>query len=317
MFSLIKQSGRIHFIIKTHVIRFLHSKSAGGKEDLVEAGEIPIPKGVWADGRLQDPEELFRIVGSLVEEREWKKKQLYFTVPDHSVVIRMLDIPAEVKEEEIKGYLYMQVGDTLHLPFDNPSFDFAMIREDEDGKKTIVIFAYPEIQMEEMSRLFERTGLKPVVADISALAIHRAYLQSMSNEEGEHLLLADWNIDGCVLTVFRDGAPVVHNHTTCPLSFEQWEKTNGCYSWSGEDPAEPSRHTMDQVNEIERVMAFYRYSVMNDEAGVSKVMITGDWPDKDRAVDLLTERNVKAERWCGDEAYPGVEADVLGLSWRQ
>ena len=36
-------------------------------------------------------------------------------------------IPAEVMDDEINGYLYLELGKSLHLPFEDPVFDTAVL----------------------------------------------------------------------------------------------------------------------------------------------------------------------------------------------
>ncbi|WLR46125.1 hypothetical protein LC065_10940 [Halobacillus litoralis] len=260
-----------------------------------------------------------RIVDSFIENKGWSNKRLYFTVPDHSVVVRPYEVPVHLKNDEIKGYLYMQLGETLHLPFDDPAFDYSVLSENEEKKK-LLLFAFPEEQIRVLDQVFRGAKLKTKAADISALSIYRLYEYLDLTVDGEHLLLIDWNLDGCVLTVFNEHLPAFINHTRSPLPMTLWKRENGCYLWQGDEEG-PTEFTYDQVNEVERIMDFYKFSVMNGEASVSKVLLTGDWPENERVRELLEERGIQvaalkdADVFLDADQSSSVEyMDAIGLS---
>ncbi|MGP4061560.1 type IV pilus biogenesis protein PilM [Halobacillus sp. H74] len=321
MFNLFKVKGRLNFIIKNHSIRYVHSKSSNINQ-IEQTGEIILPYHVMEDGRINDYREFTSIIEDFIENKGWKNKSLYFTVPDHSVVIRPYKVPATLKADEIKGYLYMQLGETLHLPFEDPAFDYSIL---ENGEKEteLLLFAYPEEQIRKLEQVFKDAKLKPKAADISALSVYRFYEHLGMAAKEEPLLLIDWNMDGCVLTVFKEHLPAFINHTKCPLALNLWKRENGRYIWQG-DEGDPSDFTYDQVNEIERIMDFYRFSLMNGEAGVSKVLLTGDWPENERALSLLEEKAIHVETLMEPSLFIETEhpvsvecVDAIGLSIKQ
>ncbi|GEN51918.1 type IV pilus biogenesis protein PilM [Halobacillus faecis] len=319
MFRFFNSSGRVNFVIKNHCIRYVYSKSENAWE-IDDTGEIVLPPHIMEDGKIKDSRELARIVENFIEGKGWSNKSLYFTVPDHSVVVRPYEVPVHVKNDEIKGFLYMQLGETLHLPFDDPAFDFSVMSENEEKKK-LLLFAFPEEQIRMLDQVFSDAKLKTKAADISALSIYRLYEYLDLTSEGEHLLIIDWNLDGCVLTVFNEHVPAFINHTRSPLSMTLWKRENGRYVWQGDDGGGPTEFTYDQLNEVERIMDFYKFSVMNGEASVSKVLLTGDWPENGLVRELLEERGIQvaalkdADVFLNSDQPASVEyMDAIGLS---
>lgn len=58
-----------------------------------------------------------------------------FLVPDSRLVIRKVAIPKDIKDDEIKGYLYLEMGTSIHLPFEEPIFDVVLLEETEEKRK--------------------------------------------------------------------------------------------------------------------------------------------------------------------------------------
>ncbi|MBH0230024.1 type IV pilus biogenesis protein PilM [Halobacillus yeomjeoni] len=298
MFKLGKSKGRLNFTIKNHLIRYVYS-STNHLEDIEDAGEIPLPSHIMEDGKVVDAVEFAQIIEHHVEVQDWKNADLYFNVPDHSVVIRPFQIPSSLAEDEIKGYLYMQIGETLHLPYENPAFDYSIMSREEEHTN-LLLFSYPDDQIRMLERVFKEAKLRPKAVDISALSIYRLYEALDYADRDEHLLLVDWNLDGCVLTVFYQAQPVFINHTKSPLPLNLWKQEGETCSWKG-DTADPLDFTMDQMTEIDRIMDFYRFSVMNGKASVTKVLVTGDWPLKQTVKEEYEKRSLPVQIFQKDD----------------
>lgn len=320
MLDFLKPNGRVNMTVKNHLLRYVYSKSHDMSQ-IERFGDIPLPVHIMEDGKIKDFKAFTRLVEEVVDFNELKNKPLYFNVPDYSVVIRPFEVPVTLKEDEIKGYLYMKLGDTLHLPFDDPAFDYSVVSRNSETVK-LVLFCYPEEQIRLFEQAFRESKLNPKAADINSLSIYRLYVELGYVSSDEHLLLIDWNLDGCVLTVFHEGQPVFINHTKSTLPLELWKNHHGRFEWTG-DEQDPSDFTRDQVNEIERIMDFYRFSVMNGQAGVTKVMLVGDWPENELAQELLQGDSIQVDTFdpsvlsFEDLSIPVHYVDAVGLSLKQ
>ncbi|KGP73924.1 type IV pilus biogenesis protein PilM [Pontibacillus yanchengensis] len=325
-FSLKPGKHRVNLVIKDHVIRFSYTNSPAELDDLDYFGVQTLPKGVIKEGKILDSQTLMSIIEQLVDTYNWKKDKLYFCLPDASVVIRTYQIPVDIEKDEIKGYLYMKLGDDLHLPFDDPIFDYQFLHKDENMNH-ILLFAYPEQQIRIYESIFEETKLRAKVADLSSLSIYRLYNQSNPNKEDEHLLSLQWNVDGCVLTVFRKGRPEFIRHMKNPLDIESFKKAtvdSFRFEWYG--PQEDlNAYIQDQLMEVQRVMDFYRYSVMKGDAGITKILLSGDFSELTYVYSECTERfSIPIEllrlhdiHTKSGERLPDQFAEVAGLSLKE
>ncbi|MFD1018913.1 type IV pilus biogenesis protein PilM [Thalassobacillus hwangdonensis] len=287
MFQLTKTKGKVNLIIKNHVVRYVESQS-NSLDGIIDFGEKPLSESVFKDGEITDNVVFSQVIEDLVDENDWKNKPMNFCVPDASVVIRPYQVPANLKESEIKGYIFMQLGDTLHLPFEFPSFDFHIIDQNEETYQ-LLLFASPENQVESLSTIFSNHKLKPKSADISSLAVYRLYDRLGRSNPEDHLLSIQWNVDSCILTVFHGLKPIFVRNMKSPLPIGEWKYKQGGFHWKG-DQAEYDEYYYDQLSEIERIMNFYRFSVMNGESGVNRILLTGDSPDLNRVRLDLDER---------------------------
>lgn len=267
-----------NIVIKDHVIRFVSNVKASSPFQVKEYGEKYLPNGIIREGKIIDHETLQLLLEECIEDWGIQKRKIRFLVPDPFIVIRKIKIPEDLVEDEIKGYLYLELGSTIHLPFENPVFDFHYIGE-KDGKKEILLFAAPEQVVHEYNQVLEDCNLDPIVADISPLSIYRLYAKLQQPEGEVHEMVVQFDLQMVNISIFHNHKPVFMRHLTMDLDYDLWEfsKEANEIKWTGE-PEEVTRQLEDMYNEIERVLNFYRFSVLQGKGGVTKILLSGDHP---------------------------------------
>lgn len=273
-----KKQSRTAIIFKDHVIRYVHAK----RPDLAAIhsyGERYLPPGVIRDGKILEPETLESILQQCVEEWQIKKQNVQFIVPNTYTVLRNVQIPLSVKKDEIKGYFYTVIGETIHLPYDEPAFDIHDLGE-QDGQREILLIAAPEMRVQQFYDLLESVKLKPNAADIAALSYYRVFHELDRDNKNDHFLFVELDILTMNITIFHDQKPVFMRNIKLTVEEEKWQLFNEVDEgivWEG-DQAELKSQAKDILTEIERIMNFYRSTVSQGKFGVSKVVMTGDHP---------------------------------------
>ncbi|MFS8630096.1 MAG: pilus assembly protein PilM [Bacillales bacterium] len=77
--------------------------------------EIPIDEGIIEDGMIINQEKLRMILINLVQENGWKGATVSFFVHDTHVNIRKIQVPAELNEDEMIGYIMRRIAEAEHL----------------------------------------------------------------------------------------------------------------------------------------------------------------------------------------------------------
>ncbi|WP_409301953.1 type IV pilus biogenesis protein PilM [Peribacillus sp. SCS-155] len=270
----------VNLVFKDHVIRYTELKQAN--PPVINAhGEYYLPPGIIKDGRIMDFDTLQSILEQCLDEWKINKRQVRFIVPDPFVVIRKVAIPKDIKDDEIDGYLYMELGASIHLPFEDPTFDTVMAGETAD-KKEILLFAAPEAIVSDYTALLQSTKLDPVAADISPLAIYRLHHIYDTTIKNEQALVLQFDLHAMNASIFLDNMPLFMRHVPYPDQQEWWEKANTrsggiSLEYTG-DRQEYFRLLEDCYVEIERVLNFYKYSISSSQESVTKIYVNGDHP---------------------------------------
>jgi type IV pilus assembly protein PilM len=292
----------VNIVIKDHVIRYLEARQPHINA-VCTFGERYLPPGVIEDGRIIDKDKLHGILQECVKEWRIKGCEVQFLAPDPVIVVRKLKIPLDIKEEEIMGYLYLELGTTIHLPFDNPIFTTEVLRERE-GNKEILLFSAPESVVLEYVSLFENVGLKPIVADISPLAIYRLYYMLIQDKSSEATLTVQFDLQTIMASIFKDHKLIFVRHLKMNTPFENWNQvevvseglqrkkkreTNHrkqILSWVGEEDYLLGE-LQEMTEEIERILNFYLYSMNKGNEAINRIVLTGDHPYLTHIKELL------------------------------
>ncbi|HHY72842.1 MAG TPA: pilus assembly protein PilM [Bacillus bacterium] len=276
-----------NIVIKDHVIRYMEIRSSSPLSIRLQ-GERDLPSGIISEGHIVDKESLILILEECVEEWKIKGQDVRFIVPDSFVVIRTVEVPNEINDDEIKGYLYLELGTSIHLPFEDPVFDLFVLGTTEN-KKNVLLFAAPEQIVQDYVEVFEEVKLNPIVADISPLSIYRLYAKLDLANPNDHLMVIQFDLPMVNVSLFHDDKPLFMRHLVFDLNYSLWQKNyNGEYEWKGEQ-ADLQAQMEDIFTEIDRIMNFYRFSMQQGNQEVTKILLTGDHPDLDNIKNRLVE----------------------------
>ena len=312
---------RINLIIQDHVIRYLDLRQPE-ELDVKSSGERYLPEGVIQDGIIQERETLLTILEECVEDWGIKGREVQFLIPDSKLVIRKHQIPAEYKDEEIKGYLYLEFGSTIHLPFEDPVFDFVLLNSGDENKE-ILLFAASEQMVNDYSSLLVECKLKPVVADVSCVALYRLiYLKQLTSDE-DHTLCLQFDIPAVQLSIFHHHKPYFFNHLKMETDYKYWNfkhHTTGVQQieWQG-DSGFIHGLIEDKLVEIERIINYYKFTINQGKQGITKVVVSGELPElsyiKGRLQSKLNVPVVLLEQ--SDHQLPPQFDVVLGLGLKE
>ena len=289
--SLLFRKRRTCIIIKDHVIRFVETYSPD-LNSIKKYGERYLPQGIIREGKIYDEDSFHLILDECVNDWNIKRRKILFTVPDSSVVIRNVEVPVQLREDEIHGHLQFMVGETIHLPFDDPVFDYSVSKETKE-KKEVVLIASPKAVVRKYEQMFKEVKLSPEVADLTSLSSYRLFYQLNMVNEHDHVLVVQYNIDALNITIFNQHQPVFTRHIYLHDDEQSFEirmddSTGEQFLWTEDDNAIHNQ-MQDNMTEIERIMNFYRFSVNQGKEGVSKVILTGDHIYIDDVYDKLKD----------------------------
>lgn len=292
-FSLFTSKNRIiNLVLNDHSIRYLELKQM--EPPVAQKwGERFLPPGIIHDGKIVDIDSLANILDECIDEWKISRRSIRFIVPDQLVIIRKVSVPAEIQDDEMKGYLYLELGSTIHLPFEEPVFDYYLL-SDNGKTKDLLLFAAPEQHVMEYAELFTSLKLNPIAADISPLALYRLYHVLEHANQNEILITVQFDMTSVNLCIFEGNVPVVMRPFALPFNLEQWDIKRDRF---GLMECKYIGETDELVNQFEEIfkeliklLDFYRYTLSIEKQDVTKFLLIGDHPMLQAIVDEMKER---------------------------
>lgn len=262
--GLIKKD-RVNIVITDLYVRYSYNKNPS--EQVGGLGEVKLPTGVIVRGEINDEAAFRKVIEELVHSKRWKRKKLFFSVPDIMVVIRELHTPTALTREEALAYVKTQFGRTFHLPFQNPVFVIDFQNEDHESQD-LMVYAYPKDKLNAFIDVFKEVGLKPLVADLTTLSVYR-YFYLHEQVDNQDVLLVHWNNEGLTITAF-------HNHKAIFVRYMPMNEN--AEDILGSDELMIQGMIRNFVVEIVRIIDFYQYSIQKGSSSVDLIVLTGDFP---------------------------------------
>lgn len=265
-------------LISDHVIRYARVKGRT-LEGLEFIDERYIPEGVFAQGQVQEVDTLLTILTECVERWKLINQKVLFSIPDSLSLVRRHEVPLSTSEDSIRGHLYMELGETLHLPLEQPVFDWHEIGRTAE-MRDLLIFAAPENAVTTLAQLLKEVRLKPVAADISSLSLYRLYDKLYPESEHEHQLFLQVSPGYVQVSIFEAELPLVLRMMNFQIDMEKWSVDTEAevpLVWNGTEE-EVRSSWQGTLEELSKLLNFYQYNYHQGKAQVEKVIAAGDHP---------------------------------------
>jgi len=267
-FTLFRKKDRtVNFMVTDYVIRFVELRQTD--PIVVECyGERELPEGIIHNGEIVDNESMKLILEDFLIESGIKKRDVRFAVPDHYIAVREEQLREDLEDDEIKGYLFLQIGSTIHLPFEEPVFD-AVVTGETNGRKHVLLVAAPEEEVRKFCDLFEEVKLRLKAADIGPLCLYRFFHYQGLTEEDRHELVLHVRRNLMTISIFHKHQPKFIK----PVSLEAVQ-SSALLELGEEEVSEVT----DALKEVANVVNFYENSIYKGQVQIGKVFINGDHP---------------------------------------
>ncbi|MEK5481369.1 type IV pilus biogenesis protein PilM [Viridibacillus sp. FSL R5-0888] len=281
-----KKKRQLSFIYNDYAMHMLAVSSNDLEQATIEG--IPLDEGIVVDGVIEDELSFFELLKEQVKKYGLKGQNVRFFVPDSTVMMKAIEHPQELKgEEAIKEYVEMELGRSIHLPFEDALIDIYDAQAG-DGKATLFATSADEIQ--KLTGLLADAGLSPVVADIKAISNLRLLEMVMPNIHNSITLITDWSINELSITIYSQGEVEFLRYQTINTERSKWypKHTEDAFDYAySDDVMNYKTALMEPLSEIDRILNFYHYSLNKGEKSVGNIVVIGDSPELPYIIDML------------------------------
>src|SRR5690606_27665045 len=105
------------------------------------------------------------------------------------VLLKSFEHPNDVESDKLLEYVQMELGHSIHIPFEDPLID---VYDHVEGDGHAVMYAAPSEEINKMTGLFLDINMQPEVADIRSLCNLRLLEKMQIVDHSKTYLVADW-----------------------------------------------------------------------------------------------------------------------------
>lgn len=283
-----RRSNAIGLDIGTENVKLAEVTIDRGRQRLLAAGLLPIPRGLMKDGRIADDSEFQELLRRLLSGSGAVSRNAILALGGTAVFTREVLFPI-LSERELREAVKWDME--KYVPYDPDSFyyDFAIAGTTESKlAMQVLIAAVPKRVIQTVAALVKSVGVRLLAVDIEPLALYRT-LEGAANS-----VVLDIGGKVSQITIFRQGSPAVMRTIgiggtsfteailqNCPLRFEEnWEQRLPGLLAGAELPDQPSG-LLNQLELIvgelirETQLTIEYYRAQDQEAVINSLFLTG------------------------------------------
>ncbi len=181
---------------------------------LVNYATFPLPEGIVEEGRISDPIALGEVVRELLASNKIKLKKVATAVPGRDAVSRLIKLPAEIPDAELREMVLNQEA-SLYLPFPREEADVDYqklgVSLDDDGveRLEILMVATRKEVTDTYMQAMEIASLEVDIVEVASFSLIRtlnSYLSRFSST-AEAVAIVDIEYEATEITITVDGVP--------------------------------------------------------------------------------------------------------------
>jgi type IV pilus assembly protein PilM len=208
-----RQSQGVGLEITPERLNLVQVSSSGQNYKLNKYCYTTLPEGIFEEGKIVDSPSLAEIIQEMFKENKINTKRVATAVPMREAIIRIIPVPAELDEMELKDMVLNHEA-ALYLPYPREEVDLDYQKlgffEDDDGieKVQVLLVATRKEVTDSYLDTFQQAGLEVNILEINSFALIRTIREQLRQfGSKEAVVLIDIEFDNTEIAIIVDGVP--------------------------------------------------------------------------------------------------------------
>lgn len=193
-------------------IKVAEVSAKGGELELLSAGILPTPNGLFSGDTIIDPQGAAEVIKALLQQAGVHTNKVVISAKGQtSVVVRIIEVP-KMKEEELADAMRWEIE--RHVPFAATgavTMDYAPLQPmdtiPDEGTGEVLMAVAEEGLIKTLVDTVELAGLEPVAIDIEPLALGRCYVSKEQGLKDKTIAILQMGARSSELTVIGQDNP--------------------------------------------------------------------------------------------------------------
>jgi type IV pilus assembly protein PilM len=249
-----KKGDSVGIEINAQKINIAQIAKQGQQYKLIKNVSADIPEGVYEDGKIIDSLALSELIKDTLKAHKISAKKVATAVPMREAIIRVIPVPAELDEAELKDMVLVhEAGMYLPYPREEVDLDYAKLGYfmDEDGieKVNVLLVATKKEVTDLYTEIFAQADLEINVLEINSFALIRTLREQLRQFGAkEAVVLVDLEFDSTEIAIVVEGVPQFSR--TVPIGTHQMRSA---FSEAINLPATGGSEIMDHLDLLDNI----------------------------------------------------------------
>lgn len=189
------------------------SKSASGYR-IESYAVMPLPINAVIENNIHELDVVGDALAKVVDKAKTKAKQVALAVAGSAVITKIIDMPAELSEEQMEAEIYEDAGQYIPFPIEEVALDFEVLREmpDNPERVEVLLVACRKEYIDSRLDTIALAKLDAKIIDTEAFAIERAFgliaPQLDGHDESTTVAIVDIGASVTTLSVVQGGETI-------------------------------------------------------------------------------------------------------------
>lgn len=200
---------------------------------LVKLGSALLPEGAMADGILNDPDAVGKVISGLMANLQIKNKKVAISMSGYSVIVKKINL-AVMSEKDLANHIHTEAEQYIPFDIDDVFLDFQDLKtntEHSDRTDVMLVAAKKEVVNAYLAML-KGIGLQPVVVDVDAFALENSFAEISGADE--NVALVDIGASKMSINILTRGTSILARDVV----MGSWQITEQIESQCGLSPDE-------------------------------------------------------------------------------
>jgi type IV pilus assembly protein PilM len=159
-----------------HNIKVVVLKPYKGRYALVGYQELPIEAGIFSDNHMLNYQKIVKKLKELRKSLPRISRKVALTLPDSSVISKVIQIDSDIKSQEIEFALLESFSSQSPFPLEALCLDFVPLeQQSSDQYKQFQVFATKKEVVHNRIDVMQGAGLSPLLIDLRSYSLARVW----------------------------------------------------------------------------------------------------------------------------------------------
>lgn len=194
--------------IGSHAVKICQLQKSGKGYKLLAVGSAALPPGAVEDGVLQEPDEVGKVISSLLKNLKIKNSKIGISISGYSVIVKKINLEV-MDDDALAEYVKAEAEQYIPFDIDDIYLDFQKLpsRVEGSGRQDVMLVAAKKEVINDYLDMLQDLKLKTVLVDVDGFALENIW--ETTSEQIENVALIDIGASKMNINIISEGVSVL------------------------------------------------------------------------------------------------------------